>query len=100
MLDVPLAKAVIVANSPIYGKKPAVAVFPKRDARGNTYDVVFGACESRWSEHHDHRLGFLYEIMWHLAHVYQIPTDVIHAALQCIPEYRNLDGNDLRYSVT
>lgn len=96
MRDMKLEYAVIAANSPIYGNEPAVAVFQHLDSRGNQYDVVFGACEARWRDHPEHRLGFLHETMWHLAHVFQIPTDIIHAGVQRIPEYRNLDGNDLR----
>jgi len=87
MLEVPLAKAVIVANSPICGKEPAVAVFPYRDKRGVGYDIDYGASELHWRENPDFRLLYLHQALWFLAHHYKIPTDLIHQAALVIPEY-------------
>lgn len=95
MHDIPLSDAIIAANSPACGRQPIVLVYRAGDSHCLGFDVVVGAGEARWNEHPDHRLGFLHEIMWHLAHLYRIPTATIHAAMQCIPEYRELEGNEL-----
>lgn len=95
MRDVPLAKAVIVANSILGGKSPVVAVFPYRDPRGREYDIDFGACSSLWRECPELRLGLLFQGMWYLAHVHEIPTVMIDRAVQVIPEYRDIRANML-----
>jgi hypothetical protein len=95
MRDVPLKDAVIAMNR---GNPPDVRVIKLCDAMRRRYDITLGAGEDRWDAYPDHRLGFLYETMWSLAHLYGVPTDIIHVALQAIPEYRDLEGNDLRPS--
>lgn len=98
MRDVPLANAVIAANRDSAGRKATVVVLPHADSALTSYDFTTGAGEDRWERHPDHRLGFVYETMWFLAHTFSIPTVTIHAAMQAIPEYRDLTGNDLRVS--
>lgn len=95
MRDVPLAIAVIAANRGETGEEAAVVVLPLCDPALIRYDFTTGAGEDRWVRYPDHRMGFVYETMWFLAHVFAIPTETIHAAVQAIPEYRDLDGNDL-----
>ena len=94
MLNIPIEFAVIAANCGVCGKEPTVKVFRQGDLQCLKYDALLGAGEERWSLNADHRPGILHEIMWHLAHVFEIPTDKIHAAMQRIPEYRALEGND------
>lgn len=95
MRDVPLADAVIAANAGKGGEPAVVTVLVHAEPAIIRYEFATGAGEERWDEHPDHRLGFLYETMWFLAHVFGIPTDVIHVAMQVIPEYRELEGNNL-----
>ena len=94
MRDVPLAEAVIAAKRGGAGSTATVIVLPHGDAALTRYEFTTGAGEDRWTRHAAHRLGFLYETMWFLAHVFAIPTATIHAAMQAIPEYRDLAGND------
>lgn len=94
MHDVPLAEAVIAANRGVDGAA-TVIVLPHGDAALTRYEFTAGAGEDRWTRHAAHRLGFVYETMWFLAHVFAIPTATIHSAVQAIPEYRDLAGNDL-----
>lgn len=95
MRDVPLANAVIAANRGRLGRAAKVIVLPHGDPSLMRFEFTTGAGEDRWERHRDHRLGFVYETMWFLAHVFAIPSATIHAAMQAIPEYRDLAGNDL-----
>lgn len=94
MHNVPIQNAIIVAHPASGGPNARVKVvtFGSRELR--KFDLSFGACEDRWVRAPDQQLGFIYEIAWHLAHVFKISTNTIHEALQAIPEYRTLEGND------
>lgn len=94
MRDVPLAEAVVAANRGADGAA-TVIVLPHGDPALTRYAFTTGAGEDRWARHPGHRMGFVYETMWFLAHVFAIPTALIHAAMHAIPEYRELAGNDL-----
>lgn len=95
MEQVRLAEAVIVANVGANGKAREVRVLPYLDRREAGYDVAVGACEARWQDHPDHRLGFLHEIIWCLALSHGFEPMMIHKALQSVPEYRELEFNSL-----
>lgn len=95
MRDVPLAEAVIAAKRGEAGSAATVVVLRHADPKLLRYEFTTGAGEDRWERHPDHRLGFVYETMWFLTHVFGIPTTTIHAAMQAVPEYRDLAGNDL-----
>jgi hypothetical protein len=95
MRDVPLANAVIAATLGRNGHAPEVRILRRYDPAITRYAFTAGAGEDRWDNHPDHRLGLLYETLWFLAHAFKIPADIIHAAMQAIPEYRDLEGNDL-----
>jgi hypothetical protein len=95
MRDIPLANAVIVANRGRAGTPTVVAALRHADPAIAGYEFTTGAGEEPWDGNPDHRLGLLYEAMWFLAHVFEIPTDLIHTAVQAIPEYRSLAGNGL-----
>lgn len=94
MRDVLLADAVIAAKRGGEGCAATVIVLPHGDPALIRYEFTTGAGEDRWTRHAAHRLGFVYETMWFLAHDFGIPTTTIHAAIQAIPEYRHLAGND------
>lgn len=94
MRDIALADAIIVAR-PAARRHNAQVKVVRFDAREFTeFPLSFGACDARWRNAPLQRLGFLYEVAWHLTHVFKIPTATIHHALQAIPEYRMLEGND------
>ena len=95
MRDVPLQDAVIAVNRAKIGRAAEVKVLRRYDAALVRYEFTAGAGEDRWDRYPSHRLGFLYETMWFLAHTFGIASEVIHAAAQAIPEYRDLDGNDM-----
>ena len=95
MEQVQLADAVIVANVGLKGKAREVRVLPYLDRREAGYDIVVGACEARWHNHPDHRLGFLHEIIWSLALSHNFEPMMIHKALQSVSEYRELEFNSL-----
>lgn len=95
MRDVPLVEAVIAANRGKTSEAAMVIVLWHGDPALTRYEFTTGAGEDRWARHPGHRMGFIYETMWFLAHVFAIPTDAIHSAMQAIPEYRDLAGDDL-----
>ena len=95
MHGIPLDKAIIVAHPSSGGPGAQVKVVTFNSPEFTEWDLSFGACEARWSRASDICMGYLYEVAWHLAHVFNIPTNTIHSALQVIPEYRALEGNDV-----
>lgn len=91
MRDVPLKDAVIAVNPSKKGRPPEVRVFRLYDPKIAHYEFTTGAGESRWDNQPSHRLGILHEALWFMAHTFRIPTEIIHDAMQDIPEYRELE---------
>ncbi|WP_156254725.1 hypothetical protein [Sandarakinorhabdus oryzae] len=95
MKDIELEDAVIavfVGQQHETGGEPrAINVFRRLDPEANRYDMTLGACEARWHRHPDHRLGFLYEILWTLVLGFGFQPEAINEVLQAIPEYRALN---------
>lgn len=94
MGDIKLADAVIAVNVGLcdlsnHGHQE-IRLFRYLDARANGYDMTWGACEARWQDRPDHRMGFLYEIVWTLVLGFRFDADQINEALQVVPEYREL----------
>lgn len=92
MKDIELANAIIAVNERQPAgrgpKREAIRVFRHLDPSANAYSMTWGACEARWHSHPEHRLGFLYEILWTLVLGFGFTPGAINEALQVIPEYR------------
>jgi hypothetical protein len=92
MDDIELSNAVIAVNAGLLGEsfrgRNEIRVFRYLDPKANAYPMTWGACEARWRDNPEHRIGFLYEILWMLVHGLGFYPDAINEALQVIPEYR------------
>lgn len=96
MNDVPLARALLLWDSPTMGDEPRFAVRPLGHRDYDKYQFKVGACFTDWqNETHPNKLQLRLMIeVWHIAAFYQVPTGLMVDELLRIPEYRDMLADD------
>jgi hypothetical protein len=90
--DVPLEHAMLVWTR---GEKVGVVPHPDKRGLSDGFRSSVGACFAEWGALDDRgrRLQLLIDA-WHTSVFYDIPSEAIHQALLCIPEYRDMLADD------
>lgn len=76
------------------GKPVRLEAFNRSDNRANGYDMQLCACDETWRSNPDHQMGLLYERIWTLVHGLGIRPELVHSALQPVPEYVCANGEE------
>lgn len=97
-MDIPLANALLLWNAGWKGETPAFAVRPLGHRDYDRFDFQNGACFATWQDMAERdpkglRLKAMVEI-WHVTAFYDVPAKMVHEALLCIPEYRDMLAED------
>lgn len=94
MSIIPLNDLVLAADvGEEHGGKPVrVKAFHRSDTEANSFDMQLCACDVLWKQHPEHQMGLLYERIWTLVQGLGIPVELVHSALQPVPEYIMANG--------
>lgn len=90
--DVPLENAMLVWTR---GEKVGVVPHPHTKHLSADFTSSVGACFASWDNLDDtgRRLQLMLDA-WHTSAFYDIPSEDVHEALLCIPEYRAMLADD------
>ena len=96
-MDIPLAQALLLWDDASVGC-PRFMVRPLGHTDYYAYEFQAGACMRTWQELAERdldklKLKAMIDI-WHVVAFYGVPAQMVHEAMLCIPEYRDMLADD------
>lgn len=97
-MEVALADALLLWNPGLNGNSPAFAVRPIGHPDYDQFSYKVGACFTSWRKMAKENPGALklkaMIHIWHVVDFYGVPAQMVHEAMLCIPEYRDMLADD------